>query len=241
MTVWSGRLRSRPSRAAAADGSRARLEREARIAARVNHPAVCQLFELGEDNGEQFIAMELLEGESLASRLARGALPVAEAIGIILGVLAGLEAAHRLGLVHRDVKPSNIFLTPHGAKLLDFGVAATISPLDVAATKLTLPGSVLGTPLYAAPEQLRGEAVDARSDLFSTAVVLYEMLAGQPPFAGSNQSWTSSTPSCTSSRRCWVARRRRQPRAAARAGEAARGALSRRRTRWRTTSGQRCR
>ena len=174
-------------RAAGADGAlRARLEREARIAARVNHPAVCQLYELGEDDGEQFIAMELLEGESLGSRLARGALPVAEAIGIALGVLAGLEAAHRLGLVHRDVKPSNIFLTPHGAKLLDFGVAATITPLDVAATKLTQPGSVLGTPLYAAPEQLRGEAVDARSDLFSTAVVLYEMLAGQPPFAGSN-------------------------------------------------------
>ena len=174
-------------RATGADGAlRARLEREARIAARVNHPAVCQLYELGEDDGEQFIAMELLEGESLGSRLSRGALPVAEAIGIALGVLAGLEAAHRLGLVHRDVKPSNIFLTPHGAKLLDFGVAATITPLDVAATKLTQPGSVLGTPLYAAPEQLRGEAVDARSDLFSTAVVLYEMLAGQPPFAGSN-------------------------------------------------------
>ena len=174
-------------RATGADGAlRARLEREARIAARVNHPAVCQLYELGEDDGEQFIAMELLEGESLGSRLSRGALPVAEAIGIALGVLAGLEAAHRLGLVHRDVKPSNIFLTPHGAKLLDFGVAATITPIDVAATKLTQPGSVLGTPLYAAPEQLRGEAVDARSDLFSTAVVLYEMLAGQPPFAGSN-------------------------------------------------------
>jgi non-specific serine/threonine protein kinase len=172
-------------RAASTDASaRARLEREARIAARVNHPAICQLFELGEDEGEQFIAMELLEGESLATRLSRGAIPVAEAIGITLGVLGGLEAAHRLGLVHRDVKPSNIFLTPHGVKLLDFGVAATITPIDLSATKLTLPGSVLGTPHYAAPEQLRGEAVDARSDLFATGVVLYEMLAGQVPFTG---------------------------------------------------------
>src|SRR6185437_3158011 len=91
---------------------------------------------------------------------------------------------HRLGLVHRDVKPSNMFLTPHGVKLLDFGVAATITPIDLSATKLTLPGSVLGTPHYAAPEQLRGEAVDARSDLFATGVVLYEMLAGQVPFTG---------------------------------------------------------
>jgi TolB-like protein len=172
-------------RPAGADvASRARLEREARVAARVNHPAICQLFELGEDNGEQFIAMELLEGESLASRLARGPIPIGEAIGIALGILGGLEAAHRVELVHRDVKPSNIFLTEHGVKLLDFGVAASTAPPELSSTKLTQPGSVLGTPLYAAPEQLRGEAVDGRSDLFATAVVLYEMLAGRPPFGG---------------------------------------------------------
>jgi TolB-like protein len=166
--------------------SRVRLEREARAAASVNHPAICQLFELGEEDGEQFIAMELLEGESLATRLGRGPLPVAEAVGIALGVLAGLGAAHRQGLVHRDVKPSNIFLTAHGVKLLDFGIAATSAPIDLTSTRLTQPGTLLGTPLYAAPEQLRGETVDARTDLFAAAVVLYEMLAGRPPFIGQN-------------------------------------------------------
>lgn len=169
-----------------ADGpiARERLQREARAAARVNHPNICQLYELGEEDGELFIAMELLQGEALATRLTRGALPTAEAIGIALGILAGLDALHREGIVHRDLKPSNIFLTPHGVKLLDFGVASSVGPVNATLARLTAPGTIIGTPLYAAPEQLREDGVDARTDVYSTGVVLYEMLAGATPFSG---------------------------------------------------------
>ena len=171
--------------AAAADSTaRDRLQREARAAARVNHPNICQLYDLGEDEGEMFLAMELLQGEALATRLSRGPVPPAEAIAVTLGMLAGLDALHREGIVHRDLKPSNIFLTPHGVKLLDFGVASSGSPLDATFARLTSPGTIVGTPLYAAPEQLRDEPVDGRTDLFSTGVILYEMLAGHPPFSG---------------------------------------------------------
>lgn len=163
--------------------SRERLQREARAAARVNHPSICQLYELGEVDDEIYLAMELLQGESLAQRLTRGPLAPAEALPIALAVLAGLEALHCDGIIHRDLKPSNIFLTPHGAKLLDFGVAAIAAP-DRTITKLTSPGALLGTPMYCAPEQLRGELLDARTDLFSAGDVFYEMLAGRPPFDG---------------------------------------------------------
>jgi eukaryotic-like serine/threonine-protein kinase len=163
--------------------SRERLQREARAAARVNHPAICQLYELGEVDGEIFLAMELLQGESLAQRLSGGPVAPAEALPIALAVLAGLDALHRDGVIHRDLKPSNIFLTPHGAKLLDFGVAVSAAP-ERTATKLTMPGTLVGTPLYCAPEQLRGEPIDTRTDLFAAGVVFYEMLAGRPPFDG---------------------------------------------------------
>ncbi len=161
-----------------------RLEREARAAARVNHPNICQLYELGEDEGELFLAMELLQGEALAARLTRGPMPASEAVGVALAMLAGLDALHREGIVHRDLKPSNIFLTPHGVKLLDFGVASTSAAVDTSLSRLTSPGMFIGTPLYSAPEQLRGQSVDARTDLYSTGVLLYEMLSGTPPFAG---------------------------------------------------------
>jgi serine/threonine protein kinase len=165
--------------------ARDRLRREARSAASVNHPAICQLYEIGEEQGELFLAMELLQGESLASRIARGPLAIPEVASIAIGMLAGIEALHKQGLIHRDLKPSNIFLTPHGVKLLDFGLTCSTQALaDETATRLTLPGVVIGTPQYAAPEQLRGEAADARADLFAAGAVLYEMLAGRPPFAG---------------------------------------------------------
>jgi eukaryotic-like serine/threonine-protein kinase len=165
--------------------ARDRLEREARSAASVNHPAICQLYEIGEDNGELFLAMELLPGESLGTRIARGSMPIPEVVSIAIGLLSGIEALHKQALVHRDLKPSNIFLTPHGVKLLDFGLAccsATVA--DDTVSRLTVPGTVVGTPQYAAPEQLRGETVDARTDLFAAGVVLYEMLSGKPPFGG---------------------------------------------------------
>jgi serine/threonine-protein kinase len=165
--------------------ARSRLWREARAAASLNHPNVCQLYEIGEENGELFLAMELLDGESLAVRLLQGPLPCAEAVQIALAVLAALDALHRRGLVHRDLKPSNVFLAPLGVKLLDFGLARAI-PTGSGGTEtdLTLPGTVIGTPDYMAPEQVLGQIVDTRADLFAAGTVLFEMLCGKPPFAG---------------------------------------------------------
>ena len=168
-----------------AGDARERLWREARAAARVSHPNICQLFEVGEENGELFIAMELMEGESLAARLLRGPLVVADAIQVALPTLGALEALHRQGLVHRDLKPSNIFLTPHGVKLLDFGLARPVAGTAHADATLTAAaGIVMGTPGYMAPEQLLGQPVDGRGDLFSSGVVLFEMIAGKRPFSG---------------------------------------------------------
>jgi serine/threonine protein kinase len=172
------------------DTARRRFWREAKAAASVNHPNVCQLYEIGEDGGELFIAMELLEGETLTERMRRGPLSVAEALPIGLGVLAALSALHGRGIVHRDLKPSNVFLTPHGVKLLDFGLARTSDPeLAVSLSsmsELTRTGMVLGTPRYMAPEQVTGEALDARSDLFAVGAILFEMLSGRPAFDGKN-------------------------------------------------------
>jgi eukaryotic-like serine/threonine-protein kinase len=170
--------------------ARKRFWREARAAASVNHPNVCQLYEIGEDGGELFIAMELLEGEALAERLRRGPLSVSEAVPMGLAILAALQALHARGIVHRDLKPSNVFLTPHGIKLLDFGLARTTDP-DVALSLssdlgLTATGMVVGTPRYMAPEQVTGEGLDARSDLFAVGAILFEMLAGRPAFSGRN-------------------------------------------------------
>ena len=170
------------------ESARKRFRREARAAAGVNHPNVCQVYEIGEDAGQLFIAMELLEGESLTDRLTRGAMPVAEAVVLGRGMLAALSALHASGVVHRDLKPSNVFLTPHGVKLLDFGLARPL-PRELTqtletGTELTRPGLLVGTPRYMAPEQVLGHEVDARTDLFAAAAVLYEALAGRPAFLG---------------------------------------------------------
>ena len=162
-----------------------RLWREARAAASVNHPNVCQIYEIGEDEGTLFLVMELLEGQVLSERLASGPLTSAEAIPIALGILAALSALHARGIVHRDLKPSNVFLTQHGVKLLDFGLARPQFDAPVDPTvELTLPGIVMGTPRYMSPEQISGDAVDARSDLFAVGAMLFEMLAGRPAFVG---------------------------------------------------------
>jgi non-specific serine/threonine protein kinase len=167
------------------DTARKRLWREARAAASVNHPNICQIHEIGEDAGTLFIVMELLEGESLADCLQRGPLHTAEAVPIALGMLAALSALHSRGFVHRDLKPSNVFLTPHGVKLLDFGLARP-EPAGLAALNATVTGGgmVIGTPHYMAPEQALAETVDSRSDLFAAGAVLFEMLAGRRAFAG---------------------------------------------------------
>ena len=171
-------------RAGVADPTaRERLWREARSAAAVNHPNVCQLYEVGESNGELYLVMELLEGESLADRVARGPLAVAEAGEIALAVLDALAPLHQRGVLHRDLKPSNVFLTPHGVKLLDFGLAGSIAGTRHQ-TQLTQPEMVVGTPHYVSPEQLEGRDVDGRADLFAVGAVLYEMLSGRQAFPG---------------------------------------------------------
>ena len=167
------------------DTGRRRFWREARAAARVNHPHVCQIYEIGEDGGELFIAMELLQGEVLSERLRRGALSVPDAVTIALEMLAALSALHGNGVIHRDLKPSNVFLTTHGVKLLDFGLARPeTTGVDGAEADLTRAGVVMGTPRYMAPEQVTGGTADARSDLFAAGAILFEMLAGRPAFAG---------------------------------------------------------
>jgi TolB-like protein len=173
-------------RDASANGeARERFWREARAAARISHPNVCQLYDVGEEDGELWIAMELLEGKPLSARLEEGALPLGEAGPIALGVLSALEALHRHQIVHRDLKPTNIFLTPHGVKLLDFGLARNYRESGVETeVSLTRTGFVVGTPRYMAPEQWKGQPIDARTDLFAVGALFYEMLAGQPPFPG---------------------------------------------------------
>jgi TolB-like protein len=164
---------------------RKRLWREARSAAAVNHPNVCQVYDVVEDDGELYLAMELLEGESLAHRMAGGALPAPEALRIAGEMLRALEAVHAAGLVHRDLKPANVVLTRHGVKLLDFGLSRTPpSGNTLDDSGITREGQAVGTPRYMSPEQWAGEGIGAGSDVFAAGAVLYEMLAGEPAIAG---------------------------------------------------------
>jgi eukaryotic-like serine/threonine-protein kinase len=174
--------------------SRDRFLREARAAAVLSHPNACQLFEVGEHDGFPFLVMELLEGESLSTRLERGALSKKEAAEVILQLMDALSAFHKAGLIHRDLKPANVFLTSQGVKLLDFGLARRTQRSDtVTAPALTVPGAIAGTMRYMAPEQLTGDPVDARADLFAVGVMLYEMLTGQVPFGpDSNVDWLNA-------------------------------------------------
>jgi serine/threonine protein kinase/tetratricopeptide (TPR) repeat protein len=175
------------SDATGSEGS-ARQWREARAAAAIRHPAICQVFEIGEDQQQIFIAMEWLDGETLASRLARGPLPVSEALDYAIALLDALAAIHDEGLLHRDLKPSNLMLTTHGLKVLDFGLARAAFDVDGSVTRVTAPvteaGAVIGTLAYIAPELINGARADARSDLFAVGAILFEMLAGRPAFQG---------------------------------------------------------
>jgi eukaryotic-like serine/threonine-protein kinase len=167
----------------------ARFEREAKAVAALSHPSILALHDFGQHDGTFYAVMELLEGESLRQRLAKGALPARRAVELAIEMADGLAAAHDKGIVHRDLKPENVFVTTEGrVKLLDFGLAKEMSPRrhDESAIQTdaqgTDPGTVLGTARYMSPEQVRGEAVDARSDIFSFGVVLHEMLTGQQAF-----------------------------------------------------------
>jgi TolB-like protein len=170
------------------DAARTRFWREARAAASVNHPHICQVFEVDESSAGIFLTMELLEGEGLDRRLLKGALAPQDAVPIALGMLSALGALHARGLVHRDIKPSNVFLTQHGPKLLDFGLARPALPAllaDTATQPITDAGVIIGTPHYMAPEQVTGAALDGRTDLYAAGAVIFQMLAARPPFSGS--------------------------------------------------------
>jgi TolB-like protein/predicted Ser/Thr protein kinase len=160
---------------------RERFRREARAAARTNHPHVCQIYEVGEAEGRPFLVMELLEGQSLDARLIQGPLPPDEALVVMTQTLSALAELHARGIVHRDLKPSNLFLTAHGVKLLDFGLARH---LDAQLGELTVSGLLVGTPFYMAPEQALGQPITAAVDLFTAGALLYEMLSGSRPFGG---------------------------------------------------------
>jgi eukaryotic-like serine/threonine-protein kinase len=174
--------------AAADRDGRARFQREARLLSALSHPRVCALYDVGEENGLDFLVMEHLEGETLAARLERGPVPLDVALEIGAQIAAGLHEAHRTGITHRDLKPANVMLTRTGARLLDFGLArlrpAAASPTASTGTVLTAEHTLVGTIPYMSPEQLRGADVDSRSDIFSLGVVLYEALTGKRPFSG---------------------------------------------------------
>jgi Tol biopolymer transport system component len=174
-----------------------RFDREARAISQLTHPHICTLYDVGQQNGTHYLVMEHLDGETLADRLAKGVLPLDQALRTAMEIASALDTAHRAGIVHRDLKPGNIMLTRAGAKLLDFGLAKS-SPVVTSATLSMLPttppaamtaaGTILGTFQYMAPEQLEGQEADARTDIFAFGAVVYEMLTGKPAFKGKSQA-----------------------------------------------------
>jgi serine/threonine protein kinase/Tol biopolymer transport system component len=195
-----------PARLTANAESLERFRREARAVSALNHPNICALYDVGEEAGQPFLVLELVEGRNLHDRLLSGPLPMAELLEIGIQISGALDAAHRSGIVHRDLKPANLVQVDRGSgqavavKVLDFGIAKYINatcPSDAQSTfsMLTVAGGFAGTPTYASPEQIRGEEVDGRSDLFAFGLVLYQMATGSLPYPGASlgQMWAAGT------------------------------------------------
>src|SRR5215468_2671017 len=172
-----------------------RFEREAKTISSLNHPHICVLYDVGHQNGTDYLVMECVEGETLAKRLEKGPLPLEQVLKYGTQIADALDKEHRSGVVHRDLKPGNIMLAATGAKLLDFGLAKPVSPLasgmtltaDTPRVAMTEEGTIIGTFQYMSPEQVEGKDLDGRSDIFSLGAVLYEMVTGNKAFEGKSQ------------------------------------------------------
>ncbi|HUN62260.1 MAG TPA: protein kinase [Candidatus Sulfotelmatobacter sp.] len=190
-----------PVQFTAEPSARQRFEREAKVISGLNHPHICVLFDVGNQDGVEYLVMEYVEGDTLAKRLEKGPLPIEQVLKYGAQIAQALDKAHRSGIVHRDLKPSNIMLTVSGAKLLDFGLAKECAPLGNLATitatgpasPVTQQGTIVGTFQYMSPEQVEGKVLDGRSDLFSLGAVLYEMVTGKRAFDGKSQLSVASS------------------------------------------------
>jgi Tol biopolymer transport system component/predicted Ser/Thr protein kinase len=185
-----------PPHLASSAESRQRFEREAKTISQLSHPHICALYDVGNQDGVEFLVMEYLEGETLSERLLKGALPFDQVLRYGIEIADALDKAHRQGIVHRDLKPGNVMITKSGVKLLDFGLAKAIAPTSSPAQLTSFPtqaaltheGTILGTFQYMAPEQLEGREADSRTDIFAFGAVLYEMATGQKAFSGRSQA-----------------------------------------------------